>query len=183
MKIIIAALALLAGTYALQYKHVTGPTPPPIACPKSLCAGKHDGNYGYANGYGYNAKKDNYFVQCLDGIAYCQACWPLTMKFSERCNQCVYNLNDPCHTTKPWIPEKRYKCPDVCPGKGPHYTGNVADHHNSLHYVGCWKGVTVGCVNCPAPLKFNEAENACLWEGKYVTQPLPHKSKYQPKKY
>ena len=58
--------------------------------PDSLCTGKGDGNYPYDN---YHAKKENYFVQCSNGNAYCQACFPLSLKFKQECNQCMYNLN------------------------------------------------------------------------------------------
>jgi len=32
--------------------------------------------------------------------------------------------------------------------------------------------MTVGCVACPGNLQFNEIENACLYEGKYITEPV-----------
>ncbi|XP_057290063.1 uncharacterized protein LOC130612731 [Hydractinia symbiolongicarpus] len=168
MKTIIAISFLLSGIAALNVPTVTGPTPPPVPCSNSMCAGKSDGNYNYDGVHGY---KDNYFVQCVGGKAYCQACWPLSMKFKQQCNQCLYGLNDPCHTTQTWVPEVRYTCPDICPARGPDFKGNIRDSTEPRHYVGCWNGVTVGCVNCPKPLLFNEQENACLWEGKYLTKP------------
>ena len=82
---------------------------------------------------------------------------------------------DPCYTTQSWVPEKRFNCPDICPRKGPNFQGNIADPHEKRHYIGCWNGVTMGCVNCPAGTLFNEYENACLYEGKYLTETMKEK--------
>ena len=142
----------------------TGTTPPAIPCPNTMCNGKSDGNFAIGS-------HPNYFVQCVGGLAYCQACWPLSLEFSQDCNQCLYTKSDECVTTKKWEPATTFACPDVCPKYGPDFNGNVADPSNARQYVGCWKGVTVGCVACPGNLKFNEYENACLYEGKYLTEP------------
>ena len=74
--------------YSLEVEVITGTTPPPVPCPNSLCKGKADGNYEY---YYYSYYKPNYFLQCSNGLAYCQACFPLSLEFSEGCNQCLYN--------------------------------------------------------------------------------------------
>ncbi|XP_057290389.1 uncharacterized protein LOC130613087 [Hydractinia symbiolongicarpus] len=92
MKFILAAVALMAGAQAdLHTNTVTGTTPPPVPCPNSLCAGKADGNHYYD--HPTMGQKDNYFVQCVSGLAYCQACWPLSLKFKKECNQCLYSMN------------------------------------------------------------------------------------------
>lgn len=155
------------GTFSLTAPHITGTTPPPISCPNTLCQRKVDGNYEIAD-------HPNYFVQCIGGLAHCQACWPLSLSFSGKCNQCLYNRNDECVTTKKWQPAATYYCPDVCPERGSYFQGNVEDPGNSYQYVACWNGITVGCVACPAGLQFNEAWNACLFEGKYKTQRIQH---------
>ena len=78
---------------------------------------------------------------------------------------------DSCVTTKPWKPAVTYHCPDVCPEYGPYQSKNLADPYNRHQYVACWKGVTVGCIACPAGLEFNEKYNACLYHGEYFTEP------------
>ena len=87
------------------------------------------------------------------------------------------SILDECVTTKKWEPATTFACPDACGYYGPEFDGNVADPTNPYQYVACWKGITVGCVACPAGLKFNEQENACLYDGIYITKPL-HKKKY-----
>lgn len=62
-------------------------------------------------------------------------------------------------------------CPDKCPHQGPKYSGNIADPDNINHYIACFNGVTVGCIDCPNGLQFNEAWNACLFDGKHITKP------------
>ena len=160
----IALSSFILAISGLKVPDITGTTPPEIDCPNKLCHGKADGNY---NIYGY----PSYFVQCLGGLAYCQACWPLSLQFSETCNQCLYNKKDACVTTEAWKPATTYYCPDKCPHYGPEYSGNVADPQNKRQYVACWKGVTVGCVACPGTLEFNQEWNACLYQGKYKTAP------------
>ncbi|XP_057290366.1 uncharacterized protein LOC130613067 [Hydractinia symbiolongicarpus] len=167
MKSLVVLFALTAGAFAMDG---TGPTPPPVPCPNSMCAGHSDGNYNYD--HPSNGKKESYFVQCVGGKAYCQACWPMNMKFKKECNQCLYSMDDACHTTQSWAPVPTYTCPDECPSRGPNFKGNIRDPSQSKHYVACWNGVTVGCVNCPAGLEFNEEKNACLYEGQYYTKPL-----------
>ena len=148
----------------LEVLHITGTTPPAIDCPNSLCYGKSDGNYAlYTN--------KNYFLQCSKGLAYCQACWPLSLEFSQNCNQCLYSKHDECITTKKWHPATTFECPDKCPIYGPSFSGNVADPGNTRQYVACWQGVTVGCVACPGNLEFNQQWNACLYQGIYKTAP------------
>lgn len=149
---------------ALEIPDITGPTPPPIECPNKLCHGKADGNYNV----GYHK---HHFVQCVDGLATCQACWPNTLEFSQGCNQCLYSNSDDCITTNKWVPAVTFQCPDECPHRGPEYSGNVQDPHNNKQYVACWQGTTVGCVACPGGLEYNESWNACLYEGKFVTKP------------
>lgn len=51
-----------------------------------MCNGRADGNYEYSG-------NSSYFVTCSGGLAQCQACWPLSLEFSEPCNQCLYNKN------------------------------------------------------------------------------------------
>ena len=154
---------------------VTGTSPPPVPCPNSLCEGKHDGNYEYYYQYVYNP---HYFLQCSGGLAYCQACFPMSLEFSQDCNQCLYNKKDACVTTKKWESQPTYHCPDMCPGRGPDYTGNIEDLYNYHQYIACWKGVTVGCVKCPADLLFNEEYNACLYDGLFVTKPQHDDDEY-----
>lgn len=79
---------------------------------------------------------------------------------------------DACVTTEKWQPATTFSCPDICPSKGYEFDGNIADPSNKRHYVACWKGMNVGCVACPAGLEFNEQLNACLYEGRYVTEPV-----------
>ena len=144
-------------------------TPSAVPCDNSMCSGKSDGNYEYYyHGKHYNS---HYFLQCSEGKAYCQACWPLNLVFSKDCNQCLYNQNDECYTTKTWTSAPTYHCPDMCAKYGPNYSGNMYDHYNLHHYVACWKGITVGCINCPKGLLYNEKHDACLYEGHYYTEP------------
>ena len=169
MKSFIAlACVFFASCNAITNPPITGTTPPAVYCPDSLCSGKVDGNYNYAG-------NTHYFLQCSQGLAYCQACWPLSLEFSQECNQCLYQAGDECITTKKWKPATTFTCPDECTKFGPDFNGNVADPSNSRQYVGCWNGVTVGCVACPGNLEFNEYLNACLYEGKFITQPSSKK--------
>ena len=80
-------------------------------------------------------------------------------------------FSDQCATTKKWEPASTFYCPDKCPHRGPHFSGNIVDPYNPYHYVACWKGVTVGCITCPSGLQFNEKWNACLFDGIYKTEP------------
>ena len=165
--------SLLAAS-ALTPPHITGTTPPPIYCPNKLCHGRYDGNYEIPG-------KPNYFVQCVSGLAYCQACWPLHLVFVGRCNQCLYSKHDACVTTKKWHPATTFECPDKCPHRGPHFSGNIEDPNNAHQYVACFHGQTVGCVACPKGLLFNEQWNACLYDGIYKTEPEqrnPYGDKY-----
>ena len=66
-------------------------------------------------------------------------------------------------TKKPTTGTKNNVCPDLCPGIGNNFSGNVRDPANDRHYVGCWQGRTVGCQRCPANLIFNEAINQCVY--------------------
>ena len=165
MKTIIALACVLVACNAITNPPMTGTTPPAIDCPNTMCSGKTDGNYAIGS-------YKNYFTQCIGGMAYCQACWPMSMEFSQECNQCLYSAGDDCITTKKWAPATTFACPDICGDKGPDFSGNIADPSESRQYVGCWKGITVGCVACPGDLMFNEEENACLFEGKFLTKPL-----------
>ena len=171
MKILIALTCVLVTCNAITISPITGTTPPPVKCPNTLCQAKSDGNYKYADPSTYKVNK-HYFLQCDGGMAYCQACWPLSLEFSENCNQCLYQAGDECVTTKVWKPATTFECPDECPKRGPVYDGNIADPSNKRQYVGCFQGITVGCVACPGDLEFNEYENACLYDGKYITKPL-----------
>ena len=168
MKTIIVLACLVVVCNAITAPPITGTTPPKVECPDSLCKGKSDGNYDYNYHGKYNP---HYFLQCSGGLAYCQACWPMSLEFSKNCNQCLYQSGDECVTTKKWEPATTFECPDKCPHYGPNFNGNIADSSNTRQYIGCWKGITVGCVACPGNLEFNEAENACLYEGKYLTEP------------
>ncbi|XP_066934995.1 uncharacterized protein [Clytia hemisphaerica] len=167
MKVFIV-LALCAASYALEVEKITGTTPPAVPCPDSLCKGKADGNFEY---YYYGQYRSNYFVQCSNGLAACQPCFPLSLEFSQSCNQCLYNKQDDCVTTQPWEPATTLKCTDICPTRGPEFSGNIEDPHSPFQYIACWKGVTVGCVACPSGLQFNEKWNACLFDGIYKTAP------------
>ena len=164
MKTIIALAYFLVACNAITNPPMTGTTPPAIECPNTMCNGKSDGNYAMGS-------HKNYFYQCNGGNAYCQACFPMSLEYSQECNQCLYSAGDECITTRKWAPATTFDCPDACPEYGPDYSKNVADKSNDRQYVACWKGVTVGCIACPGNLKFNEAQNACLYEGKYLTEP------------
>ncbi|XP_066934001.1 uncharacterized protein [Clytia hemisphaerica] len=163
MKTIIA-FTLFAVASAITNPPITGTTPPAIPCPNSLCNGRYDGNFAVPY-------YKNYFVQCVGGLAFCQACFPLSLEFSQTCNQCLYSKYDDCLTTQKWHPATTFACPDKCPHYGPEFSGNIEDPDQPRQYVACWKGVTVGCVACPGNLKFNQKENACLYDGKYLTEP------------
>jgi len=165
----------ITATYAITNPPITGTTPPAVQCPNSLCKGKADGNFEY---HYHGQYRSNFFLQCSNGLAFCQACFPLSLEFSEPCNQCLYAKSDECVTTKPWEPATTFECPDICPDFGPHFSGNVGDPYNSKQYVACWKGQTVGCIACPYGLDFNAKENACLYMGKYVTEPINPYQKY-----
>ena len=157
----------LSAAYSLEVVKITGTTPPAVPCPDSLCKGKPDGNYEY---HYYSRYNPHYFLQCSNGLAYCQACWPLSLEFSEPCNQCLYARKDECVSTAPWAPATTFECPDKCPHRGPNFSGNIADPNNPHQYVACFHGATVGCIACPKGLQFNEKWNACLYEGKYKTE-------------
>ena len=61
-----------------------------VECPSYLCNGKPDGNIEYRPYSGY---VKNRFVQCVNGKPECQVCWPKSLEFSERCNQCLYSAH------------------------------------------------------------------------------------------
>ena len=61
-----------------------------VECPSYLCNGKSDGNFEYRPYSGY---VKNRFVQCVDGKPSCQVCWPESLEFSEKCNQCLYSAH------------------------------------------------------------------------------------------
>ena len=79
---------------------------------------------------------------------------------------------DECVRTEKFQPPVTHFCPDKCPRRGLKFQGNVADPYNKQHYIACWNGITVGCIDCPENLEFNEEENACLYEGFYLTEPI-----------
>lgn len=54
-----------------------------------MCNGRADGNYQVR--FNNGVEKPNHFLQCSNGKAHCQACWPSSLEFSETCNQCLYN--------------------------------------------------------------------------------------------
>ena len=85
-------------------------------------------------------------------------------------NIVIYFL-DECMTTVAFSPAATSFCPDRCPYLGPKYSGNIADSENKSHYIACWFGATVGCVDFPRGLEFNEEWNACLYNGKHITKP------------
>ena len=159
-------LTLAAVAYSLEVTKITGTIPPSVPCPDSLCSHRPDGNYNYEY---YGVYRSNYFLQCSNGLAYCQPCFPLSLEFSERCNQCLDRKTDDCVSTKPWAPATTFECPDKCPHRGSDFSGNIEDPNNAHQYVACFHGQTVGCVACPRGLLFNEKWNACLYEGKFKT--------------
>ena len=73
------------------FEDVLGLQDPSLSCPDSYCNGRDDGNYAHPD-----ASRSSYFVQCSGGMASCQACWPLSLVFSETCNQCLYDINGRC---------------------------------------------------------------------------------------
>jgi len=168
---LIFVFLLFSASFAITNPPITGTTPYAVSCPNSLCEGKHDGNFEYKDPKTHELNR-SYFLQCVGGTAYCQACFPMSLQYSATCNQCLYDHKDECVTTKKWEPATTFYCPDMCSNRGPDFSGNMEDPYEARQYIGCWKGVTVGCVACPHDLKFNEEENACLYEGKYLTMPV-----------
>ena len=73
-------------TCALKNPTVKGTIPPSVPCPDKMCHGRVDGNYNYVY---HGVARSNYFLQCVSGEAYCQPCFPLSLQFSEKCNQCL----------------------------------------------------------------------------------------------
>ena len=61
-----------------------------VECPSYLCNGKADGNFEYRP---YSGLVKNRFVQCVDGKPSCQVCWPTSLEFSDKCNQCLYSAH------------------------------------------------------------------------------------------
>ncbi|XP_066911535.1 uncharacterized protein [Clytia hemisphaerica] len=159
--VVIGAAKTSDGDDSLTYKN----------CRDSLCARRADGNYGIKDA-------PNHFVSCVNKKAYCQHCWPSTLVYKEECNQCTYTLKDECQTTHAIVApprregDKEIICPDICVKKGPKFDGNIANPNYKGHYVACWKGMTVGCIDCPGDLLFNEKEQACLYDGKFMTEPM-----------
>ena len=91
----------------------------------------------------------------------------------------MYTKNDECGgsgsgsgTVKTQPPMQRQHCPDLCPRRGPDFKGNIEDPYNPNHFVACWLGRTVGCLDCPANLQFNEEKQKCLYDGIYEIQPI-----------
>ncbi|XP_066910840.1 uncharacterized protein [Clytia hemisphaerica] len=166
----IGVLFVIDVSVALTAKPVTGVSPPPITCPKSLCINRTDGNYAYQlNG----AKNDHYFLQCSGGEASCQPCFPQSLVFKEECNQCLTSLRSECVDNGQGVPLPEYFCPDKCGREGlpEFFTGNIEDPYNPEHYVVCLAGKLAACIKCPEGLEFNEMWNACLYSGKYKTEP------------
>lgn len=73
--------------YAL--KPVPPPDSVPLDCPNDLCNAKADGNYEMP-------LKPNQFLQCSSGNAYCQSCWPTSLVYVSKCNQCLYSEGSEC---------------------------------------------------------------------------------------
>jgi len=69
-----------------------------------------------------------------------------------------------CYTTDTWKPIRiRNECPHTeCLKRGPKYEGNAADPSNAHYYIACWKGLRVGCLDCPNDLIFVEGHDACM---------------------
>ena len=98
---------IILAAYSLEVEKITGTTPPAVPCPDSLCKGKSDGNFEY---HYYDQYRANYFLQCSGGMAYCQPCFPLSLEFSEGCNQCLYTkYGKNTHTLKKWFFKFNYK--------------------------------------------------------------------------
>ena len=83
---------MISAASALTPPHITGTTPPPVKCENKQCHGKYDGNFEYRDPH-TGVLNPNYFLQCVSGLAYCQACWPLHLVFVQRCNQCLYSAH------------------------------------------------------------------------------------------
>ena len=81
------SLCLLV-TFSFKANNITGTTPPHVTCPNKLCHSKMDGNFIYNDPH-TGDERSNYFVQCSNGKASCQPCFPLSLEFSEKCNQCL----------------------------------------------------------------------------------------------
>ena len=74
--------------YSFEVPKITGTVPLPISCPDYLCKGRKNGNYQYNDPYSHVVNK-HYFVQCSNGHAHCQPCFPTRLIFREECNQCL----------------------------------------------------------------------------------------------
>eukprot|EP00111_Clytia_hemisphaerica_P008440 TCONS_00024631-protein len=158
-------------------------TPPPVECPNYLCKDKENGNYEYSF---FGVVNPHYILQCSNGVASCQTCWPGNLFFRPDCNQCLFNYDDQCTATTSKTPQPTtattttklstkttaqpqttrlsIQCPqNECTKRGLHFSGNIADQSNHRQYIACWDGKTVGCVRCPANLVFDEIMNACVY--------------------
>ena len=58
--------------------------------PNYLCKDKDNGNYEYSF---FGVVNPHYFLQCSNGIASCQTCWPGNLFFRADCNQCLFNYD------------------------------------------------------------------------------------------
>ena len=68
-----------------------------------MCLDKKDGDYAYYNPdiVPPNDRIKSYYLSCVGRYAYCRFCWPLTLEYSESCNQCLFKNTDPCYPTPP----------------------------------------------------------------------------------
>uniref|UniRef100_A0A7M5UWH9 Chitin-binding type-2 domain-containing protein n=1 Tax=Clytia hemisphaerica TaxID=252671 RepID=A0A7M5UWH9_9CNID len=170
-KLFVCLVTMTTITALAIHEDATRNSPPPtVACPNTLCQNKPNGNYQHPS-------NKNYFIQCSNGEPYCQVCWPLTLEFSEKCNQCLYSANDECAKTLPFADspistKTSSDCPDQCNMRGPEFSGNLANPFNPRGYISCWLGVTVACLPCPGKLEFNERKNRCLHGGFYEQEPV-----------
>ncbi|XP_057305119.1 uncharacterized protein LOC130642063 [Hydractinia symbiolongicarpus] len=129
-------------------------------CPNCLCTGKWNGNYRYSG-------SSHYFLTCANGIPYCRTCWPASLHFVEKCNQCLYSLTDACsgghgnNDVETWKRDDAMSCPDVC-SRLPSLVGNIAHPTNPHRYVSCYYGKKIGCQKCPDGLTFEESNSSCI---------------------
>ena len=120
-------------------------------CSNDFCIGGKNGNYEHPL-----KRKTNEILQCINGEAYCQTCYPKTSVFSSKCNQCLSSIEDEC------VPSPVTSCPpQECRMRGTDFTGRIGNPNNSKEYIDCHSGFAIKCGACPGHFEYNEWYNAC----------------------
>ena len=63
--------------------------------PNYLCDGKGDGLFNYEY---FGLINPHYFLECTEGKASCQFCWPGNWVFREDCGRCLTTFDGKCLT-------------------------------------------------------------------------------------